>query len=392
MELVEGKTLRELLYAGPLPARKALQMAAQLADALARAHEAGIVHRDLKPENVMLSREGFAKILDFGLAKFERGENGAGKRRDDLTLTEEDREPSIVGTSGYMSPEQASGQAVDFRSDQFSFGTLLYEMVTGRRAFQRATRAETLVAIIREEPEPLGADRAAVADPGALDRGTVPGQAAGRALRLDAGSRARPGERARSLFADRRLAERPRHADAVVRRPRRRLSGTVAVAVAGAGGRGVLPGLERPGPRLALVPAADVSRRDGVVGPVRPRRPHGGLRGGLERRPHPHLHGAARDARVLAAGASTLEPAGHVALGRDRGVARGASRRRLHDDRHARALDARRRRARARCWKGFRRRTSRRTESRSPCCASSTARAASSFRSAKRSTRRRPGI
>ena len=157
MELVEGKTLRELLYAGPLPARKALQVAAQLADALARAHEAGIVHRDLKPENVMLSREGFAKILDFGLAKFERGENGTGKGRNALTLTEENHEQPIAGTSGYMSPEQASGQKVDFRSDQFSFGSLLYEMLTGRRAFQRATRAETLVAIIREEPEPLGA-------------------------------------------------------------------------------------------------------------------------------------------------------------------------------------------------------------------------------------------
>src|SRR4029450_10818867 len=101
MGLVEGKTLRELLFAGPLPTRKALQIAAQLSDALARAHEAGIVHRDLKPENVMLSREGFAKILDFGLAKFERGENGAGKGRNALTLTEENHEHPIAGTSGY---------------------------------------------------------------------------------------------------------------------------------------------------------------------------------------------------------------------------------------------------------------------------------------------------
>src|SRR5262249_25690538 len=126
MELVEGRTLREILYAGSLPARKTLSLAAQLADALARAHEAGIVHRDVKPENVMVSREGFAKILDFGLAKFEHGDGGADESRRDLTLTEENRERAIVGTAGYMSPEQASGQPVGFHSDQFTFGALVY--------------------------------------------------------------------------------------------------------------------------------------------------------------------------------------------------------------------------------------------------------------------------
>jgi eukaryotic-like serine/threonine-protein kinase len=155
MELVDGRTLREILYPGPLPQRRAVSLAAQLADALARAHEAGIVHRDLKPENVMVTRDGFAKILDFGLAKFSDRENGHGERRQELTVTEETREGALIGTAGYMSPEQASGQAVDFRSDQFSFGSVLYEMLTGKRAFQRATRAETLAAIIREEPEPI---------------------------------------------------------------------------------------------------------------------------------------------------------------------------------------------------------------------------------------------
>ena len=163
MELVEGRTLRDILYTGALPVRRALNLAAQLADALARAHEAGIVHRDLKPENVMVTRDGFAKILDFGLAKMELREsgngrgNGNGACREDLTLTDHTRDGAVVGTAGYMSPEQASGQAVDFRSDQFAFGSLVYEMLAGKRAFQRPSRAETLVAIIREDPEPLAA-------------------------------------------------------------------------------------------------------------------------------------------------------------------------------------------------------------------------------------------
>ena len=156
MELVDGKTLRELLYAGALPARRALLIASQVADALAQAHEAGIVHRDLKPENVMITKDGLTKILDFGLAKVERSESDEGPGRRDRTVTEETREGAVLGTSGYMSPEQASGQPVDFRSDQFSFGSLLYEMLTGRRAFLRPTRAETLAAVIREEPEPIG--------------------------------------------------------------------------------------------------------------------------------------------------------------------------------------------------------------------------------------------
>jgi serine/threonine protein kinase len=155
MELVDGKTLRELLYGGALPARRALSIAAQVSDALAQAHEAGIVHRDIKPENVMVTRDGLAKILDFGLAKVDRVESAGEPSRRDRTVTEETREGAVLGTSGYMSPEQASGQAVDFRSDQFSFGSLVYEMLTGTRAFHRATRAETLVAIIREEPAPL---------------------------------------------------------------------------------------------------------------------------------------------------------------------------------------------------------------------------------------------
>ena len=156
MELVQGRTLRELIAEGPLPARRLLALAAQIADALARAHEAGIVHRDLKPENLMVTKDGLVKVLDFGLAKLALPESGEVSAMP--TLAKPETQPGIVlGTVGYMSPEQASGRPVDFHSDQFSMGSIFYEMATGRRAFSRGTTAETLVAVIREEPEPLGA-------------------------------------------------------------------------------------------------------------------------------------------------------------------------------------------------------------------------------------------
>jgi Tol biopolymer transport system component/predicted Ser/Thr protein kinase len=156
MELVDGRTLRELVASGePMPMKKLLDVAVQTAEGLAKAHAAGIVHRDLKPENVMVSRDGFVKILDFGLAKLAQpsAQNASGM----LTAVASKTEPgTVMGTAGYMSPEQASGQPVDYRSDQFTLGAILYELATGKRAFQRKTSAETLVAIMREEPEPLG--------------------------------------------------------------------------------------------------------------------------------------------------------------------------------------------------------------------------------------------
>ena len=155
MELVEGKTLRELVAAGePLPTKKLLDVAAQTAEGLAKAHAAGIVHRDLKPENLMVSKDGYVKILDFGLAKLTETVS-----QDASVLPTAIAAPTqpgtVMGTAGYMSPEQASGQPVDYRSDQFALGAILYEMATGKRAFQRKTGAETLVAIIKEEPEPI---------------------------------------------------------------------------------------------------------------------------------------------------------------------------------------------------------------------------------------------
>jgi serine/threonine protein kinase len=156
MELVEGRTLRELIVSGdPLPTRKLLDIAVQTAEGLSKAHAAGIVHRDLKPENLMVSKDGYVKILDFGLAKLTEPISEQASVLP--TAVAAPTQPgTVMGTAGYMSPEQASGQPVDFRSDQFSLGSILYEMATGKKAFQRKTGAETLVAIIRDEPEPLG--------------------------------------------------------------------------------------------------------------------------------------------------------------------------------------------------------------------------------------------
>ena len=156
LELVEGKTLRELLTAGTLPMRRVVPIAVQVAEGLARAHELGIVHRDLKPDNLMVSGDT-VKILDFGLAKL-----GLDTPEPDETLNGEDtrefqtRPGTILGTLGYMSPEQASGStALDFRSDQFSFGLVLFEMLTGKRPFRRASVAETLAATIHDHAEPI---------------------------------------------------------------------------------------------------------------------------------------------------------------------------------------------------------------------------------------------
>src|SRR5436309_4132181 len=161
MEFVEGITVRRLLE-GDISTRKLLDVGTQIAEGLAKAHAAGIAHRDLKPENVMITNDGYVKILDLGLAKLM--EQHSNELSPNLT-TSATMPGTVLGTAGYMSPEQASGRPTDFRTDQFSLGTLLYEMATGRKAFGRSSTAETLVAIIREEPESIARVNARVPAP-----------------------------------------------------------------------------------------------------------------------------------------------------------------------------------------------------------------------------------
>ncbi|HVQ54247.1 MAG TPA: protein kinase, partial [Thermoanaerobaculia bacterium] len=155
MELVEGQSLRQLLAAGALPLPRALAIGAQVAEGLGRAHAARIVHRDLKPENVMVTADGLVKILDFGLAKPVPG--AADSQSQAPTAAHQTEAGIVLGTIGYMSPEQATGRPVDYRSDQFALGAMLYEMASGRRAFARPTAVETLSAILKDEPPPLAA-------------------------------------------------------------------------------------------------------------------------------------------------------------------------------------------------------------------------------------------
>ncbi len=160
MEYVEGSSLQALIGRRGLKLGQALGIAVQIADGLAKAHAAGIVHRDLKPTNVMLTPAGLVKILDFGLAKLADPGPTAEEGRT-MTLTPADKpeteEGFVVGTAAYMSPEQAEGGTIDPRSDIFSFGVLLYEMLTGHRAFQRESRMKTLAAVLNEEPRPASA-------------------------------------------------------------------------------------------------------------------------------------------------------------------------------------------------------------------------------------------
>src|SRR5262245_3096904 len=157
-ELLEGQTLRMRLDGGPLPIHTALDLALQIARGLAAAHDKGIVHRDLKPQNIFITEDSRAKILDFGLAKLTRpGPLAEGGVPSD---TETTKSGTVMGTVCYMSPEQVRGQAVDHRSDIFSFGAVLYEMLSGARAFRRESAVETMNAVLKEDPpELLGGGR-----------------------------------------------------------------------------------------------------------------------------------------------------------------------------------------------------------------------------------------
>ena len=160
-ELLEGETLAEVVARGPVPTRKAIEYGTQIARALAAAHDRDIVHRDLKPANVIITSDGHVKVLDFGLARTVTAPA-------DSATTLNTSPGLVMGTVGYMAPEQARGLAVDHRADIFAFGCVMYELLSGRRAFERASAADTLSAILKEDPAPLSGANLAV--PPALDR------------------------------------------------------------------------------------------------------------------------------------------------------------------------------------------------------------------------------
>jgi non-specific serine/threonine protein kinase len=158
MELLEGETLSARIDAGPIPQKQAVDYALQIAKGLSAAHEKGVVHRDLKPENLFVTKDGHLKILDFGLAK--RVETAFPEEQTSAPTESGHTEPgTVMGTVGYMSPEQVKGLHLDHRSDLFSFGAILYELLSGKRAFRRSTNAETMAAILRDEPETPGSGR-----------------------------------------------------------------------------------------------------------------------------------------------------------------------------------------------------------------------------------------
>ena len=246
MELVRGRSLAELVAAQGMAIADVLRLAIPIADALARAHQAGIVHRDLKPANVVVSDDGVPKILDFGLAKLMQPEPGADDSTEETAAGPLSQTGAILGTPAYMSPEQASGRKVDARSDVFSFGSVLYEMVTGRRAFAGGSFQETLFAVVSAEPSPASAVKAGV--PPALE------SLIQRCLRKDPNRRFQQMAEVKVALEDLREestsgAGRPRTAGAApVWRASawRRLAGVVTVALVVAGSAYWLLGRRAP--------------------------------------------------------------------------------------------------------------------------------------------------
>ncbi|MDQ5870863.1 MAG: protein kinase [Acidobacteriota bacterium] len=246
LELVEGETLEERLAAGPLPVDEALAIARQIAEALEAAHERGIVHRDLKPANVKLLADGTVKVLDFGLAKAVAAEQSSSDLANSPTLTVANTQAgAVIGTAAYMSPEQARGKAVDRRADVWAFGAVLYEMLTGRRAFEGETASDILAAILMREPDLASLPSATPASVREL---------IARCLRRDPRSRQRDVGDARVILEEAAtlspsVAAAPRD-DPGSRRSRAPLLAIVATAAALLGGLGVFL-LRAPKPQRA---------------------------------------------------------------------------------------------------------------------------------------------
>src|SRR6202043_2260298 len=159
-ELLEGKTLRKRLAEGALPIRLAVDYSLQIAEGLIAAHDRRIIHRDLKPENLFITVDGRLKILDFGVAKLQAAPEESERPVEDLTTVT--RSGAVIGTVAYMSPEQLRGKGVDHRSDIFSVGAILYEMLTGRRAFRGETEVDTITAVLREDPPEINLEEAGI--------------------------------------------------------------------------------------------------------------------------------------------------------------------------------------------------------------------------------------
>ncbi len=259
-EWLEGKSLRDELSRGPLPVKRLLDLAVQIADGLSAAHAAGIVHRDIKPENIMLARDGSARIVDFGLARDDPqapGGSVAAAHVSTMTL-----ENGLSGTPAYMSPEQARGTSGDFRTDQFSFGVLLYEMATGKFAFRRESMVDTLAAVLHDEPRPIAEHNQRIPAPlrwtierclakDAADRYTATDDLA-RELRWIR-------DRLAETFAEPRVAEAPSPAAS-----RSKLAAAAAIAaVVGAVATLALSRQDAEPPQAQFVPFASASSYEG---------------------------------------------------------------------------------------------------------------------------------
>ena len=337
MELVEGGTLKDLVASGPVPVKKLLEISTQIAEGLAAAHAAGIVHRDLKPQNVMVSKHGFAKILDFGLAKLVTPEDQEVSALK-TAVGDPTRPGMVMGTVGYMSPEQAAGRPLDFRSDQFSFGSIIYELATGKRAFERGTNAETLTAIIREEPDPVAQLNPRIPSP---VRWLVE-----RCLSKDPEDRFGTTKDLARNFADVRdhlseasitsTTDNTAAAAAAVRAGRPKWPWLlVALAVLAAGAAGLFAG--RRVWRVEPPSFKQLTFRRGVITSARfaPDAQTIYYSASWEGEPHRDFHQPPRKPRVAAVRSARRRGAGHVAHGRARPLAKPACGRPVHPRRDA---------------------------------------------------------